>query len=523
MVYKKINKLNFKTIKKPSDKVKKTKIIKKNPKIISRDTIKKKLIKSKNNKLTSKINLNDVNYDYFINNFGNVDIEFTTYNKGLLNNKNKYKIFSVSYFVIENSEDLQKSKKYLKSMNRLIKTVKENLPDYKFRIYCDKPAFENVKHYINDSRIEIFVYNIPYFLTNKEKGYHKGYIGTVIRYFPLFNIPEHKCDLAVCFDIDSILQYKLQELIKKKLPKIPFLFFSHSCYHVGSRFLDIGRVDFPIMGGFVCANLSKLTFPKYLLDEFFNEYLLKNNLHYETYIKLFTQYENPDKLPYPEEKKERPHIKDLNISKFIYGVDEYFLNNQIRRYIMFKNINIYYYTFVSQLKETFKRLIKDLYYTDNLELNIQFYKLFQKYIDILPFDVKQNQIDLNNTNITQLFQNNYYIFKAFSKYQSLKYNIQYNINKKIHKINNQILNLIKKNYNKLNYNINPEGYSCVSNGFKADYNKSIIKSVKYNKYNTNFMPPKLKLLTDNELKSLNIDIKKLQDYVKSKDFINFKK
>jgi hypothetical protein len=489
---------------------------KKLSKLQSRKTLKKSNTKSRNK---------DLNVNTFTNKFGNVNINFTTYNQGKLESTSNYKVISMCYFIMENSTELQKYKKYLKGLNNLIETVKKSLPNYKIRIYCDKPAFAKLDNYLTDNKVEIFVFNIPVFYSNpnSNKGYHKGYIGTLLRYFPAFNIPEHKVDTMVSVDIDNALTHELQKLIKYKLPNINMVVYSHTCYHVGVRFENMGRLDYSMIGNLICVNTKKICFPKYLLDEFLNDYLLHNNLHYETYLKLFLNYKyKPEfELPQFEEQKETKHIKDINIAKFVYGVDEYFLNNQIRRYLMLNNISIYYYPFTSQLTRVFTYLIIAIYFSNNVQLNKDFAKLFKKYLTVFPYNIKQYPITDEN-DIKQYYKNNYYLSLGFRKIQSISNKKTYN--EKFNKINKEVYALVQKYFKELGYVKRPGNFTCVKYGLLHNYNSYLqpIK-IKYTFKNTSFVSPKLIYLEEGNIKDLNINIPKVIRYVKSKQFINFKK
>jgi hypothetical protein len=494
---------------------------KKLSKLQSRKTFKKSNTKSKSTKITN----NNLNVNTFTNKFKNVNINFTTYNQGQLPNTKKYKVISMCYFIIENSTALQKSKKYLKGMNNLINTVKKSLRDYKIRIYCDKPAFAKLKKYLTDNKVEIFVFNIPVFYSNpnNNKSYHKGYIGTLLRYFPAFNIPEHKVDTMVSVDIDNALTFELQKLIKYKLPNINMIVYSHTCYHRVGRFDNMGRLDYSMMGGLVCVNTKKLCFPKYLLDEFLNDYLLHNNLHYETYLKLFLNYKYNKEFESPqiENRKENKHIKDISIAKFVYGVDEYFLNNQIRRYLMLNNIPIYYYTFSSQLGRVFNYLIKSIYLSKNVQLNKDFANLFKKYLSVFPYAINQYPIT-NENDFTQYYKNNHYFALGFRKLESISNKKIYN--EKINKINKEVYGLVLKYFKELGYVKRPGNFTCVKYGLLHNYNSYLqpIK-IKYTFKNTSFVSPKLIHLEEGNVKDLNINIPKVINYAKSKQFINFKK
>jgi len=488
----------------------------------------KRLTKKNNNTrllnlYKSKPNLQNVNIDTFTDNFKGFTINFTTYNVGKLKNAKKYYVFSVCYFVMEKSEALQKSKKYVKNLKILIKNIKKNLPNYKIRIYCDKPAVKNIEEFINDNKVELFIYEIPSIVNSK--GYHKGYLGTILRYFPFFDLPKHKGDIVVCYDIDSQLTYNIITIIKNRIDTLPFVFYSHSCYHTSARYKDMGNIIFPIMGGFITANTSKLLFPKYVLTDFFINYLVNDNLHYETYIKLFLDYEKnkESKLPqiYLKSKKERPHITDMSMAKYVYGVDEYFLNNQIRRYLLLNKIKVYYHVFPSQLYNTFLRLICDIYFTENIKLNKELYKLCGDYLNVIPISIYQKKLTDKST-ITDYFENFYYIFLAFKKLQSLNNSIKGKIYTKIIIINKKILSFINKNLNNFGYEKSSESYGCIYNGLNFNYNNYLnITPFIYTQNNTSFISSRIDTLTDKELKDMHINKNEVIKYFKSNKFLQF--
>lgn len=495
--------------------------------------------KKNNNNLLLKYSTNE-----FENKFGNLNINFKTYNKGLLPNYKTYNIFSVCYFIIENSDDLQKNKKYKQKMEQLIKDVQNYLPNYKFRIYCDTPAFNVINSYLKNPKVEIFVYDIEKFKSDTNKNYHKGYIGTILRYFPLFNLPEHTADLVVCFDVDNRLYYPINKIIQNYLPKLNFIGHSHSCYHTGNRYKYMGNLDYSIIGNLLAINTKKLQFPKYLLDEFFNDYLLKDNIHYNTYLKLYNIYNKdiPPELPeYLTQKYKRPHIKDDSIRKFIYGVDEYFINNQIRRYLLINKIPIFILPFSTQLKGTLLRLYTDIYLSNNMKLNKDFYKIFEEYFNILPLNIKHKNITDKSSIDDYLYNYNEITTMVVNKLQSLNNNDiinilnkhklknsttlnKYNIMKKINTINKNLFKLVQVYFKDLNYHQHPEFFLCVKNGLLYDYTKNLnIIKYQYNNNNTSFIPYVIKSVSNSTLKKYNINKNKFIKYVNNPNFMKFDK
>lgn len=483
-----------------------------------------KLSKSSKNKYSNKLNI--IPDNTFIDKFGQIDVQFKTYNTKRLPNANTYKLFSVCYFVMENSAELHKKKKYLKGLLQLINTIEKEFPDYKIRIYCDKHAFEMIKYLIKKPFVELYMYNIPKFLS--KSGYHFGYIGTIIRYFPLFDLSNHFCDRVVCFDIDNNMSNKIINLVKYDLDNKAFLYWSHSCYHVSNRFRYMGNLDFSIMGGLIASNPKLLKMPKNIISNFFNNYLLKDNKHYNLYLK-FMKNEEIFKKQYPKlnnYKKSRFNGESIMI-KYNYGIDEYFLNVNVRKYLMHANIKTHFIIFGTQHNNAIGRLIKQSYLSNNIDINIKLFNMLRYFCKELKLRHKPikfiNLKNKNNVDINDLFNNNEILNNGINEfffiYNHKKSFTQQHI-KKIKNFNYQINQFIIKYYNELLLKNYPEIKECIKFAIKNNDYGNYFKAYQflYNKNNTNFIPLQFKDLTPNNIKDLDINIPNMIKYINSKEF-----
>jgi len=307
-------------------------------------------------------------------------------------NKN-YNIISVCFFLLEGKKD---NDKYINGIKNVIENF--NLfKKYVLRIYFDI----SVKHIIYDilentdinisKKIELFEYNIPFFKDNE--FYHKGYIGTLIRFLPLFDNIIHKVNKCLVLDIDNILTPIYEKIIYNcDIKKINICYRTRYGYSLKDRILclfDKIIIDYPIIASFIYK--SNIDIPYFLLSNFFESIFYKKN----------------DNL-----------IKKCSIKNYEYGIDEIFINKIFLNYVY--NNNICFSPIIFNYYQISTIISNYLIFINNInDLN--------KYIDFL-----NNFFKLLNIKI------------YFKKYNSGKIkNIKYIIN-----------NIIRKNYNEITLKIN---------------------------------------------------------------------
>ncbi len=262
----------------------------------------------------------------------------------------KYRnIFTATYFKLYRPvtdttiQTLENAKNYLTGLDNMITECKKFFPTNKFRIYCDHNSIDDLlARYEADPYVELYKYYMPDFI-DPETRYHYGYIGTIMRFLPFFDLPLHKVDTAICLDIDDSMNFQLRRMINDCIRnRLTFAYRSAYCYSLMPRVSS--KSKYGIIASFIYVNAKYLNLPAdKLLAPYFWDCLLRNtcsdyskwlDTHPSSFIHTFqTQYNT---LP--------------------YGVDEYFLNNRVLPYLKTQGIP-YYPIFTSLDIRRFIKLI----------------------------------------------------------------------------------------------------------------------------------------------------------------------
>jgi hypothetical protein len=375
----------------------------------------------------------------------------------------KNNIISIAFFLRKDTDNTA-NLKYINGIKYIISNF-ETIKLYRLRIYFDISARDILYNILEETnkktrdKVELFEYSIP--LLKDGEIYHVGYIGTLLRFLPLFDTPIHKTDKCFILDIDnSIYNFtkKITDICNKK--KINVFYRSRNGYSLSNRILCMSDniiIENPIIASLIYQ--SKINIPYKILSTFFEDIYIKNN---------------------------NSILKDCNINKYEYGVDEIFINKYYLNYIYNNNIYIakvlfFYYNIYNTIIAYFGliKTIKDLNYYINF-LNL--------FFNLLKINVKIN-------NIQKHLKINFLINK-------IKQNIKYNKTEIEAKLNILLKNdtSVKENILKflLDYNDNN------SNNFKL-FIKFIYNDICYINNTKILMVPLLK--NKNNIKKIYINLK----------------
>ena len=242
-------------------------------------------------------------------------------------------IFSATYFKMYRPpsdttiQALENTKNYLVGLDRLITDCKKYYPTNRFRIYCDHNSIDDLlAKYSEDPYVELYKYYMPDFI-DPETRYHYGYLGTLLRFLPFFDLPLHTADTVVCLDIDDSLNFQLRRMINDCIrlragtTKVNFAFRSAYCYSLMPRVSSTAK--YSLIASYIFMNKrvgAGFTLPAAdLLDPFFRDCLLKGTCR--DYSAWLDTHPNSD-----------IHKHHLHYHQFPYGVDEYFMNNRVLSY-----------------------------------------------------------------------------------------------------------------------------------------------------------------------------------------------
>lgn len=243
----------------------------------------------------------------------------------------KYNIISVCVFRLKKSYHSLKA--YYYGLKFMAIHFHQYFPNFYLRVYFDHsidtreneknrdmwiPLLEELK---KNSKVQLIKYYHPGFIT-KDGNYHIGLFGTLVRFIPLFNYINDNVTNVIVSDIDignaKIALHHMQfSYIKFINSASQFHFATNYCYLVNPRFLQVEQnidkqhkstIKYRILAGSI---YSKIKFPKKILDNFL--FCTKNLKEKKClYLNKFAEYQG-----------------DI----FAYGVDEFFINIPLLKYI----------------------------------------------------------------------------------------------------------------------------------------------------------------------------------------------
>lgn len=281
--------------------------------------------------------------------------------------RKKQNLISCSLFKISEKHN-SKYFDYIEGIQKLSYYASKNIKDFRIRLFIDRNIYENenIMKLLNDLDIDLVLFDCPNF--KNKKTYHIGFFGTLVRFFPLFDFPNNDSKFVIIADTNWSVRFQynffhniyLYNKIKNMKEFSSVNFFTKGILHEPQR---ISGYNIYIDNFFYPYSLATALMGLKKLDNVVLINFLKN---VEKSNKDLTFYHNEKN--YIENPKEK--ISHLN---FIYGVDEYFISDTLREYVI-KNKREYF--------QNIRYIISDsLYYSikENPEFkkeNPEFKKLF---------------------------------------------------------------------------------------------------------------------------------------------------
>ena len=315
-----------------------------------------------------------------------------------------YDIISTCVFIMKKS--YKSTLIYQEGLENLLKVIQQT--DKYLYLYHDR-TIEEPKHLNEDineeikslwiplidklkksKRVFLIRYEFPEF--KEDKFYHHSTFGTIVRFLPIFDLPEYKkTRIVYCTDLDSkiaifyMITQKIDYLRKNK--NIDIYFRTHTCYNL-KFWVFIQRLknitNFRIIGSSFCTNRIKFSY-KYF-TEFLNDVLRNKNNELKDIVRINNNIHKDIKCSY----------------KFCYGYDEYFLN----KYILYDIVKNGYHFIV------------------NLWFNTS--RVFSYVMDIFTRETKDGSILNNNQKkILKQIMTDYNFKESFTNnYNNFKYSIK---------------------------------------------------------------------------------------------------
>jgi hypothetical protein len=235
-------------------------------------------------------------------------------------------LFTTSFFRMKGADPEQFRQKYMTNFTTLVKDIGKLFKWFKLRVYCDETIFADLEHFLDLPYVELFRYHVPK-LYDAENKVHYSHIGTMMRFLPLFNLPNHTAEIVVNLDIDNSLHATRNTIMRCIKERKNFCYRTRYCYNVIARMYKYFEYEYPIIASFIFINTRLLKLSPGILGEFYNKCILRDDPRYTEYL---------EHLSASQESK---------IGKYDYGVDEYFMNTYLLRY--FYKTRTPYYVFIN--------------------------------------------------------------------------------------------------------------------------------------------------------------------------------
>jgi hypothetical protein len=299
----------------------------------------------------------------------------------IIPNETDNNIFSCSFFFMKEAED-----KYTNRLKELILNFKNTTlknSNHKIRLYYDITTKLFVeKEFSNIPYVQLYYYHFPQFFSIKNNR-HYGFIGTLIRYLPLFSILNHQANKCWIIDIDNKFGTHMVNVVKyiESNHDIQFYHKTRFDYFIDRVMLIKNRPYFSIISSFI---YQKNPISSSILINFLNNNLLKktNNI-YNQYLQNLIEIIKKKKKFNMISKSEARVLPEM--MPFHYGVDELFLSRDF--YDHYKNNNIPIYTSVFNIT-TYKGF---KYHAQFLLLNdIKLSDSILKFIKLVSNIIKPN-------------------------------------------------------------------------------------------------------------------------------------
>lgn len=234
-----------------------------------------------------------------------------------INYSSKKNIISTVFFKMPDS-GYKPFTKYLNGISFLASVSKKKLPDFAIRLFIDNSIYKDnrIMNYLNKiPNLELVHFDCPNYKVN---DFHRGTFGTLIRFFPMFNFPNNDAIHVLVTDIDWDDENDVEERFKIKVYEILkqhndlenlHVFIDGSLNHKGFQYTYLPYLNtiVPKIIAYFIINCVKINH-KIIVN--FIEQVNKTNTIYSDYF---------NNLNFLEKKSKN--------RRFVYGIDEYFLNN----------------------------------------------------------------------------------------------------------------------------------------------------------------------------------------------------
>jgi hypothetical protein len=320
-----------------------------------------------------------------------------------INYNNKKNLICASLFKIKK---LYKTfDKYIDILEDIYYIIEEKYNNYSFRVFIDKTIYDDYEIMVKLRKLK----NIELVLYEFLLDVNQGLVGTLVRYFPMFNFKNNDANIVLITDVDHFMVFNFNKYFKilsyNKVDINEIYIIKKGNISQNIQYNNFNSLYNDKLNVYSYAshiiNIKKIDY-KVIIDYIFD--VIKANKIYSYFTKFkydSDEYEKKFKLTKP----------------FIYGIDEYFINFTLNNYLL-KNKLPMISIIKFNISDTYYYLIKERDYYKNLSNNeINTLKFLLNYIiKKLELKNKKNKED----NILELY-----------KSLNTKLNTKLNANKKI--------------------------------------------------------------------------------------------
>ena len=361
--------------------------------------------------------------------------------------------------------------KYINGITILHNYVNAKYPDFILRLFIDLSIYNDVKimNILKKlKKVELVLYNCNLFVKNKI--YHLGTFGMIVRYFVLFDFPNNDSKMSIIMDIDvtkeSVVDlFRYYENLKlsyteKEINQL-YLFGNGKPYHVKDKTMQYIYQNNYIIPYIISSKMIGIKQIPHKVIENYLYFMQKKKITYSTFFIKSNKNNNKN-----NNIKNNPKCDEY----LCFGMDEYFINHVLIHFILKNKLSVMFL----------------------INLNIQ-YTLYN-YIENQNEDENKKLIKIYNSYIlflTKNIENKYFKTNTIKERSNLINDVFYKNNKLM--VQSEIIeihNLLIKNYYDLFYKLYKEKDFSIFDKDTLDIilSKNMIgyfKKDKYINYNNN--------------------------------------
>jgi len=332
-----------------------------------------------------------------------------------INYKIKKNLISCSFFKMYN-KGYKDFNLYINGLKKLYNYVNK-INNYTIRLFIDNTIFKDKELMIKIkkmNKIELVLYECKNLLL-EGTDYHEGLFGTLVRFFPIFDFPNNDGKNIVLSDIDDIaIVNNIKELdIIYKNNKVKDIYILKKG-NIGKNILFNYNPYKNILTPYsiTCHLISFLRINNKVIIDFINMVNDNTNVNekYSYYYDIMKDLKNLNNKKYN--------------SKFIFGVDEYFINKTLTEYLIDNRLPIainfkfeitsiiyyilQYYSHINKIKiKLLDKILNKI--LKNIKLENKHLSILEKYEIIDKIIYSNNELSLKI---------NEFVYKEFIKYYS---------------------------------------------------------------------------------------------------------